>query len=245
MAKPEFFERLEREIAPAKQRFFETRLVREFMAGTVPLEAYKGYLRETYHFTRHTPRFLAAAAVRFGYHLDKARRRFLKHCLEEFGHDQFALDDLAALGENPEEVRASEPLPATRAMVAFHYHMAEHENPLGMFGMIYVLENLGQNEGGVAARRIVEGLGIPESAATFLLRHAELDVAHVREAKRAILETVNTPEDEAAVIYSAKAAFELYAFMFESIWRRYEEETAGKNATSGAPAAAATVSFSN
>jgi pyrroloquinoline quinone (PQQ) biosynthesis protein C len=224
MTAPEFFDRLDREVAASRKKLLETRLARSMMDGTVPLEAYKGYLRETYHFTKHTPRFLAAAASRFGDELDAVRRRFLKHTLEEFGHDRFALDDLAALGCDPEEVRASEPLVGTTAMVAFHYYMAEHGNPVGMFGMIYVLESLGQGEGGQAAKQIRERLGIPEAATTFLAEHSVLDVAHLREAKRAILEHVSGEANERAMIYAARAAFELYAFMFDQVWERHESQ---------------------
>jgi pyrroloquinoline quinone (PQQ) biosynthesis protein C len=100
--------------------------------------------------------------------------------------------------------------------------MAERGNPVGMFGMIYVLEGLGQGEGGVAGRKIQEGLGLPKEACQFLIAHAELDVKHLRDAKRTMIEHVHDAADERAIIYMARAAFELYAFLFDQIWERYE-----------------------
>jgi pyrroloquinoline quinone (PQQ) biosynthesis protein C len=218
----DFFERIDAATAPAREKLRATRLGRAMLTATIPLEAYKGYLRETYHFVRHTPRFLAAAASRFDYHLEGVRKRFLAHATEEFGHERLALKDLETLGVDPAAVRASEPLIATSALVAFHYYMAEHVNPVGLFGTIYTLEGLGQSEGAQVCPAIRRALDLPAGAVTFLSSHAELDVAHLAEARKAIAEHVRAPEDARAIIYASRAAFELYAFMFDQIWERFE-----------------------
>lgn len=219
-----FFDRIDAETAAARAKLLESRFARSVFTATVPLDAYKGYLQETYHFVRHTPRFLAAAASRFDYGLESVRKRFLKHATEEFGHERFALKDLATLGVNPDLVKVSEPLVATTALVAFHYYMAERVNPVALLGTIYTLEGLGQREGSQAYRAIQESLKLPPSAVTFLSSHAEFDVKHLEEARKTIAENVKSEEDERAIVYASRAAFELYAFMFEQIWERYEAE---------------------
>ena len=218
----DFFARLEAEVAPARRLFLARPLTQKLLNGKVPLEAYKGYLRETFHFVRHTPRFLAAAASRFPYHLEGVRRRFLKHATEEFGHERLALKDLETLGVDPEEVKASEPLVGTTALVAFHYYMAERVNPVGLLGTIYTLEGLGQTEGGRACQAIQRGLGLPAAAVTFLSVHAEGDVKHMEEARKTIVENVESEADIRAIIYSSIAAFRLYGVMFDEIWERFE-----------------------
>jgi pyrroloquinoline quinone (PQQ) biosynthesis protein C len=218
----DFFQRLDAEIGPSRMKLHTSRLGQSMLDGSIPLEAYKGYLRETYHFVRHTPRFLAAAASRFGYELESVRRRFLKHATEEFGHERFCLKDLQTLGVAAEETQQSQPLVATTALISFHYYMAERVNPVALFGTIYSLEGLGQDEGNVVYKRIQKALGLPNTAVTFLSSHAEFDVKHLEEARKTIVEHVHTEEDEKAIIYASKGAFELYAFMFEQIWERYE-----------------------
>jgi pyrroloquinoline quinone (PQQ) biosynthesis protein C len=114
-------------------------------------------------------------------------------------------------------------------MIAWHYYMAERLNPVAMFGLIYVFEGLGQGEGGEAARALARNL--PPKALTFLAKHAHLDVKHLEEARATMRKHVHSEEDERSIIYAARAALELYTFMFEQIWARYEASARG-----GAPA---------
>jgi pyrroloquinoline quinone (PQQ) biosynthesis protein C len=214
-----FLTRLEAAIVPARERLYRTGLGSALLNGTVTMPLYKGYLRETYHFVRHTPRFLAAAASRFSTDLELVRKRFLHHAAEEFGHELLAVHDLEALGTPRAETLATEPLIATSALVAFHYYQAERGNPIGLLGTIYALEGLGQNAGPRAAKALAS-LGLPRAATTFITVHGELDVDHMEEAVKTIEQFVKTPEDERVVTYCARAAYELYALMFEAIFDR-------------------------
>jgi pyrroloquinoline quinone (PQQ) biosynthesis protein C len=213
----DFLDRIEQTIIPARERFYQTRLGSAMLERRCTLPLYKGYLQETFHFVRHTPRFLAAAASRFTPEFEPVRRRFLEHASEEFGHELLALHDLEALGVPKAETLASEPLVPTCALVAFHYYYAERVNPMGLLGTIYALEGLGQDAG----PRVAEGLktmGLDRKAVTFIATHGELDVHHMVEAKNTIEKYVKSKADEQAILYCARAAFELYSFMFEAIW---------------------------
>ena len=64
----------------------------------------------------------------------------LHHAQEELGHDQWALQDLAALGVSEAKARKSRPVPACAAMVGFEYYIAGYGNPVALFGWLYVLE---------------------------------------------------------------------------------------------------------
>ncbi len=219
-----FLERLEREVLPSREKFFATRLFRGMSTGTCPVGAYKGYLQETYHFVRHTPRFLAVAAARFGYGYEAIRRRFLKHTTEEFGHELFALKDLETLGGDPEQAKKAEPLISTTALVAFHYYWADRVNPVGLFGTIYTLEGLGQGVASGVAEALVKGLKIPKTAVTFLSSHGEFDQKHMAEARQMVEKHVKEEQDERDIVYCSRAAFELYTWMFDQIYDRYLAE---------------------
>lgn len=222
----EFLDRLAQEIIPVRLRLYETRLGSAMLHGGITMPLYRGYLRETFHFVRHTPRFLAAAASRFGLDREPLRRRFLQHAQEEFGHEMLALHDLETVGAPRAETLATEPLVPTAALVAFHYFQAERGDPIGLLGTIFALEGLGQDAG----PRVVETLkafGLPRGAVTFIATHGELDVDHMVEARKMIEKHVSTAAEERAVTYCARAAFELYTLMFDAIF-----------AHDGAPAAA-------
>ncbi len=215
----DFLARLERAVLPSRERLYRTALGRALLEGHATIPLYRGYLRETFHFVRHTPRFLAAAASRFPVELEPVRRRFLHHASEEFGHELLALHDLEALGTPKAETLASEPLVPTTALVAFHYFQAERVNPMGLLGTIYALEGLGQDAGPRVGASLMK-LGIPRKALTFVATHGELDVEHMVEAKKTIEGYVKAKADEDAVSFCARAAFELYAAMFDAIYER-------------------------
>lgn len=218
----EILDRLKDDISHARGKFLDTRLGKALTEGRVPLAVYKGYLAQTYHFVKHTPCFLAVAASRFPFTPDMnvVRRRFLKHCLEEFGHEQLALRDYEALGGTQAELEQEPILTATTAMIAFHYYLAEHEDPIALFGMIYALEGIAQDEGGGVANAL-RASGIPEKALTFIATHGEVDVAHMKSACATIREFVHGVDAYHKIVTGGKGAFELYAFMFEAIWDQY------------------------
>jgi hypothetical protein len=118
-------------------------------------------------------------------------------------------------------------------MIAFHYYLAERLDPVGMFGTIYAMESLGQGRAGSVAESLVKA-GIPKEATVFLAAHGELDVAHLRDAKATMLRHVRTEAEVAAIIYAARAGFELYELMFAQVWGAYEAQARGGGAAEAA-----------
>src|SRR5690606_14851581 len=100
-------------------------------------------------------------------------------------------------------------LVSTSAMVAFHYYLAERLDPVGMFGTIWIMESLGQDEAGKVGEILVAA-GYPREACTFLIAHGELDIAHLRDARDTIVRYVKDEKHVADIIYACRAAFDLY-----------------------------------
>jgi pyrroloquinoline quinone (PQQ) biosynthesis protein C len=103
---------------------------------------------------------------------------------QEEGHDEFALDDLRALGYEPESlVRTVPPVPSVAALVDFARDCVRGRDPVRFLGYVYALE-----------RRVLRltdewfdslGKALPPGApvATGLRAHAtEFDHEHAEEA---------------------------------------------------------------
>src|SRR4051812_33846006 len=77
---------------------------RKLASGALELRHYKGFLLESYHNTRQNPSTMAMFAAHVKTGDPSLKAKFLKHTAMELGHDEMALDDLKALGEDVEAI---------------------------------------------------------------------------------------------------------------------------------------------
>ena len=102
-----------------------------------------------------------------------------EHIPEERDHDEWALDDLAALGLARADVLARMPPPSVAAMVGAQYYWVRHHHPIAILGYLAVVE------GYPAPPEEIEGMAarsnLPPSAFSTWARHAALDPGHNRE----------------------------------------------------------------
>ncbi|MBX7265712.1 iron-containing redox enzyme family protein [Micromonospora sp. Llam7] len=128
-------------------------------------------------------------------------RYFAKHIREEFGHDEWVLEDYAAAGGDPAQVRDVNPSAGVAALVGAQYYWIEHRHPVALLGHIAVLEGNPPNP------RLVDKLcastGLPAEAFRTLERHASLDVRHRRELHEALDRLPLEPWHEALILSSA------------------------------------------
>lgn len=204
---------------------------RSMEAGTFTLEHYKAFLQETFHNASLNPRIGSLFHVRMPANKSALMARFLKHNASEVGHNEMALADLTALGEDPESIRRSRPLPATEALAGFIIFQIEYRNPLAYLGYLYHLESLGTNAGR-SAMGALGRLGIGPEALTFLLEHAEADVAHMQFNREYLDKFVETPEDLEAVLLGMQGSCQLYGLMLQGIM----DKVGNANLESGVPA---------
>jgi len=212
-----FWDRVVRETANAKKRLYDNPCFSSFTEGTMPLEQYKQWLQETYHFTRNTPRFLAAAGSKVEDDQDVIRTRFFKHCTEENGHHLMALKDLKSLGVDVEQVKKTRPRAGTNAIVAFHYYLAMYSNPIGIFGAISCFEGLAIEVCTRAAEGLKKTHNIGNNCVTFLISHGHFDTDHIEEAKEVLNKHIKTDKDREDIIYVANRMYDYYRLMFEEI----------------------------
>ncbi|MHA1537028.1 MAG: iron-containing redox enzyme family protein [Alphaproteobacteria bacterium] len=139
------------------------------------------------------------------------------HALEELGHDQWALEDLAALGISEDEVRKSRPVPACAAMVGLEYYIAGYGNPVALFGWLYVLEAMGDDLGHIVADAVSKGLELP-GGVKFLAGHGDADADHTIDIVDNIKKHIKG-DDLADVHHVADVIADLYVRMFAEIFQ--------------------------
>lgn len=190
--------------------------IRDALAGSISLARYLAFLSQAYHHVRHTVPLLMTAGSRMPQRLNWMQRDMIHYLEEEVGHDDWILSDIRAAGGDAEAVRASSPHPATDALIAYVYDTVQRRNPVGIFGMVFVLEGTSVALALNAADRIQATLGLPDSAFTYLRSHGHLDQEHVGDL-RGILDRLTAADDQAAVVQCARVVFWLYGNMFRGL----------------------------
>ena len=178
---------------------------------------YARYLENVWHYAQHSSTVIGLAGTRCVLSHPPLAQYLLHHAQEELGHDQWALQDLAALGVSESNARKSRPVPACAAMVGFEYYIAGYGNPVALFGWLYVLEAMGDDLGQIVADSVSKGLNLPDGV-KFLAGHGDADVEHTVE----IIENIKTHikgEDLDDVHHVADVVSDLYVRMFAEIFQ--------------------------
>jgi pyrroloquinoline quinone (PQQ) biosynthesis protein C len=203
------YEQLSAETLPARQAFAGIPIVAQALSGTVSRAQYLAFLGQAYHHVRHTVPLLMACGARLPERLDWLRTQVAEYIAEEIGHEEWILDDIAATGGDPEAVRTATPLPETELMVAYAYDLIARGNPVGLFGMVFVLEGQSVALATRAAEAVRQHLGLPKAAFRYLTSHGSLDQEHI-QVLEGLLDRFEAPPDQAEVLRSAAMFFRLY-----------------------------------
>lgn len=211
-----FHDRLLASTAEARATLIATPIIQRTLRGEVTAPSYLAFLGEAYHHVRHTASLLAACRKRLPPRLAWLAPELDHYIAEETGHDEWILDDIAACGGDAQAVRHGRPRPATELMVAYAYDTIARGNPLGFFGMVLVLEGTSVALALQAAERIQQALRLPDEAFTYLRSHGELDVEHTAHFA-ALMNRLDDPSDQAAIIHAATMFYRLYGDLMRSL----------------------------
>ena len=194
----------------------QTPFVSQGLQGHPKREHYVRYLTNVWHYAQHSACVIGMAGANCvrRQHTELADY-LLHHAREELGHEQWALDDLRALGEDPSEVVHTRPVPACAAMVGFEYYTAMHANPVGLFGWLYVLEAIGDDLGHIFGDRMAEAFDAPDCV-KFLKGHGDADEQHTRDLTQQITNNVRDA-DRPDMYHVADVIADLYVRMFREI----------------------------
>lgn len=211
-----FFERLEKSTAPERARLAESEIVTDALAGNVTRAQYIAFLSRAFHHVRHTPSLLMACGARLADDREWLRAELAEYARDEIGHHDWILNDIAAAGGDAEAVRASTPELNTELLVAYAYDTIMRRNPVGVFGMVYVLEGTSVSLATHVAEALQNALRLPANAFTYLTSHGALDVEHMSHFER-LMNRLDHESDRAAVEHCAKVCFRLYSNVLTGI----------------------------
>jgi len=210
------YERLVQETEASRNDFLAIPVLQRALRGEVSHEEYLNFLGQAYHHVSHTVPLLMG----FGYNLPP-RLGWLQGAVAEYideekGHEAWILDDIRACGGDAENVRDGTPLPATELMVAYAHDVVQRRNPIGFFGMVFVLEGTSAQLATRAAGAIQQQLGLPDTAFRYLTSHGSLDQDHVAFYER-LVNQLEHEDDQDALIHCANMFYRLYGDIFRSV----------------------------
>lgn len=211
-----FFHRLVAETAEGQQALAGVPQIQDGLTGRISRQTYIAYLTEAYHHVKHTVPLMQAARARLDDAHDRFRHALDEYIVEETGHEHWILSDIRHCGGDPEAVRAGEPREATQRMVAFAYDYIAKVNPMGFFGMVFVLEGTSVRLATQGAEAVARNLNLGPECFTYLTSHGSLDMEHLVFFQK-LMDEVTDPDDQAAIIEVAKAIFERFADVFRAI----------------------------
>jgi hypothetical protein len=98
------------------------------------------------------------------------------HALEEMHHDDWLLEDIAAIGKERSEVLVRLPSRAVASLVGAQYYWALHVHPVSLVGYLAVLEGNPPSMKQLSEIRTKNGL--PAEGLRTMVKHARLDPHH-------------------------------------------------------------------
>jgi thiaminase len=217
----DFYDQLVHETQAEREALYTVPLIRDAAAGNITRETYVAYLAQAYHHVKHTTPLLMATGARLSGTHEWLREAIAEYIEEELGHQEWILNDIAAAGGDKEAVRRSMPNAATEMMVAYAYDTIARGNPVGFFGMVFVLEGTSTTLATGIAETLMQALGLKRTSFTYLLSHGTLDLSHM-EFFKGLMNRIDREEDRQAIVHMAKRMFVLFADMFRSIPHRTE-----------------------
>jgi pyrroloquinoline quinone (PQQ) biosynthesis protein C len=175
------YERLVAQTATAQREFIGIALIQDVLANGAPKELYLDFLGQAFHHVKCTAPLMARAASRCGAQDRSYQSGLFDYIAEERGHEEWILEDIAALGGDAQAVRNASPRLPCKVMVGHAYYVVDHVSPYGLLGMIHVLEGMAvalASNAVQSLRRTVAAAG--DAGFKYLTTHSDLDVGHAK-----------------------------------------------------------------
>ena len=184
--------------------------------GDISLSSYIAFLTQAYYHVRHTVPLLMACGAALPQDKEWLRVAIGEYITEETGHQEWILDDIETAGGDREKVRTGMPSFATEMMVAYAYDTIVRNNPVGFFGMVFVLEGSSVALASGAANVIRQKLNLPDEAFSYLSSHGSLDQDHIQFFE-SLMNRLDDDDDKRAVLHAASQFYQLYGNIFRSL----------------------------
>jgi pyrroloquinoline quinone (PQQ) biosynthesis protein C len=210
------FDRLAAETAAARREFIALSLIQHVLANGAPKDLYVDFLGQAYHHVKCTAPLMALAAARCGVTDRRYQAALFDYIAEERGHEEWILEDIAALGADPGAVRNGSPRMPCKIMVGHAFYLVDHVSPYGLLGMIHVLEGMAvalASNVVQAMQRTVAASG--DAGFKYLTTHGDLDVGHARFFEQ-LIDDID-PAHLPLVIECTRDFYVLYGNLFRDL----------------------------
>ncbi len=211
-----FFDQLQSSTEVARQHLLSAPLIQQAIQGEASRELYVAFLCQAYHHVKHTTPLLMAAGARVPGDKEWVREALAEYIEEELGHQEWILNDIEACGYDREAARNSQPNMATELMVAYAYDTIERVSPMGLFGMVQVLEGTSIAKALSAADGLKKTLQLPDQAFTYLRSHGELDIEHMKFFT-GLMNQIEDLAEQDLIVHSARVFYQLYGDVLRSV----------------------------
>jgi pyrroloquinoline quinone (PQQ) biosynthesis protein C len=210
------FDRLAGETAAARREFIALPLIQQVLANGAPEDLYVDFLGQAYHHVKHTAPLMALAAARCGAADRRYQAALFDYIAEERGHEEWILEDIAALGADAEAVRNGSPRLPCKTMVGHAFYLVDRVSPYGLLGMIHVLEGMAVALASNAVRAMRRTVATPGDAGfKYLTTHSDLDVGHAQFFEQ-LIDDID-PAHLPLVIECTRDFYALYGNLFREL----------------------------
>lgn len=211
-----FFETLQKETDIARQYVLSAPVIPAVVEGRFDLAGYRYFLEQAFHHVRHTVPLMMACGAHLPPRLEHVRKALVEYIEEEYGHDEWILNDFEICGGNKQQVCTNTPCLPIELMVAFLYDQINRGNPMAFFGMVMVLEGTSIKLATQMGRIVQSKLDLPDNAFSYLFSHGHLDLDHFQFFET-LMNTLEDPDDQRAIIHAAKVVYQLYGDMLRTV----------------------------
>lgn len=184
-------------------------------------ELYVQAMIQVYHYTKNNAINQAAATFNADHKKVGLLRFAMKHALEELGHENMVVNDLAAMGIDA-SVFDSKPLPATEALNGYLYSLAIKGGVIPRLGYSFWAEDSYEH-----LQPLLEAcrtkLKLADNQLTFFVAHSVIDEKHAQDVNNAIEKWVETDSEREEIIQVAKTTLYLTGKILESVAENYLE----------------------
>jgi pyrroloquinoline quinone (PQQ) biosynthesis protein C len=212
-------QQLLQQTASARQTFIGLSLIQDVLRNGASKELYLDFLGQAYHHVRSTAPLLALAAARCRPEDHLYQSALFEYIAEERGHELWILEDIHAVGGDPEQARRSAPRFPCKVMVGHAFYVVDRISPYGLLGMIHVLEGMAVALAAKAVSALRQSIGAADGGGfKYLTTHGDLDVRH-----SALFEDLINRIDRRhlpLIIETTADFYKLYGDLFRDLDRR-------------------------
>ena len=211
-----FYEELVERTELDRNNLLSIPILQSGVKGEITIDQYKDFLTQAYHHVKYTVPLLMACGSLLHEKYEWLREAIGEYIEEEMGHQEWVLNDISALGGDKELIRVSRPNIETEVMVSYAWDTIHRVNPIGFFGMVFVLEGTSIALATQAAESIKKKNNLGNEAFSYLNSHGSLDIEHVAFFEN-LMNKVTNQDDKDVIVHCAKVFYKLYGDIFRSI----------------------------